>query len=762
MRIHRPLAVVLATLLVLGVASAPAAAQVLPGTPAAPAAPAEPPAAETGMTSQEAARALIGILDDEAARSRLIGELGRIAAGVEPAAGAGAEAAPEETLLETTFAQELGVHTQTMMREVVEVSTRIWMRLSNLADVFTGRAAIDWPALLDQLRSLAIVAAIAFGVLWLARILARWPLASLAELAASRGAVLRVALLALAAVVEFLCLAVAWAATLAAVGSLAAAGDGRVGLVESIFANAFAAIEAVKILIRMGFAPRRPGLRLFPMSDETARYWNRQLALIADFIGYGLLLVVPIVTATVSFAVGLGLRLAIVLAALGWWLALIARNRQRVRAGLADAGARTPSVTLTTVLALVAPVWHLILGGYAVVAFLVWVTRPFDAIGFMVSATLQSAAAVVVGGSLMALISRAITGGVRLPADVKGSLPLLEERLNMLVPGVLRALRIVMAGLIIAGVLQAWDLIDVGAWASGESGALVIRRSITAVVIIVVAMAIWIAATSWIEYRLHPAGGRVSTPRMRTLLSLFRNAFTILLVVIAAMLALSELGVDIAPLIAGAGVLGLAIGFGSQKLVQDIINGAFIQFENAMNEGDVVTVAGISGVVERLTIRSVGLRDLSGVYHIIPFSSVDSVSNFMRGFAFHLAELRVSREEDVAEVKRLMFEAFDRLAATEHRASILEPLEMHGVTDFIDGAVIVRARIKTLPGKQWEVGRAFNEIVKAVFNENDIALPAAPASVWIEGAANETVHRRPARTEAVRPAPEESDAAGDG
>src|SRR3546814_11436324 len=104
------------------------------------------------------------------------------------------------------------------------------------------------------------------------------------------------------------------------------------------------------------------------------------------------------------------------------------------------------------------------------------------------------------------------------------------------------------------------------------------------------------------------------------------------------MLALSQLGINIGPLLAGAGVVGLAVGFGAQKLVQDVITGVFIQFANAFNEGDVVTAGGITGTVERLTIRSVGIRDLSGVYHLVPFRSVHPVSHFMRGSAFHVPE----------------------------------------------------------------------------------------------------------------------------
>ena len=127
-------------------------------------------------------------------------------------------------------------------------------------------------------------------------------------------------------------------------------------------------------------------------------------------------------------------------------------------------------------------------------------------------------------------------------------------------------------------------------------------------------------------------GDAQSHARRRTLLRLFRNAFGVVVVVIAVMVALAQLGLDVAPLLAGAGVVGIAIGFGAQKLVQDIITGVFIQIENAVNEGDLVDVAGLSGRVERVSIRSLRLRSAEGVLHIIPFSSVTTVSNRSRQY----------------------------------------------------------------------------------------------------------------------------------
>ncbi|NJM51624.1 MAG: mechanosensitive ion channel [Sphingomonadales bacterium] len=178
-------------------------------------------------------------------------------------------------------------------------------------------------------------------------------------------------------------------------------------------------------------------------------------------------------------------------------------------------------------------------------------------------------------------------------------------------------------------------------------------------------------------------------------------------------------------------VIGLAIGFGAQSLVQDIITGVFIQFENAINTGDVVTVAGVTGTVERLSVRSIGIRDVAGTYHLIPFSRVDAVANFNRGFAYHVAEVGIAYKESVAAAKEGMVEAFRRLKESELGSAIIADLDMHGVTALGDSAVVVRARICTEPGQQWAVGRAYNELVKEVFDERDIEMPFPHMTVFM-------------------------------
>ena len=171
-------------------------------------------------------------------------------------------------------------------------------------------------------------------------------------------------------------------------------------------------------------------------------------------------------------------------------------------------------------------------------------------------------------------------------------------------------------------------------------------------------------------------------------------------------------------------MLGLAIGFGSQKLVQDVITGVFLQLENAMNAGDFVTAGGLSGTVERLTIRSLGLRDLSGTYHLVPFSSVDTLSNYMRDYSYHLGDYQVAYREDTDTVVARLQDAFaELLEDDEQRGYILDDLEIFGVNELGDSGVTVRVRIKTLPGLQWAVGRAYNRLVKQHLDASGIEIP---------------------------------------
>ena len=692
-------------------------------------------AAEQGggqSLSPDSARALAEALADPATRQALIDELLRAAAATEGTAtgpdSAGTGGPAEETGAppraggdDPSMARRIAEATKDMAEEGLILGQRLTSAVTALIDVASGRRPVNWPRFMETLTSLGMVAGATLATWWIVGRLGQRLLTAMASSAVERGWFGRLLLLIGKGLVDALVILIAWGGGYAL--ALALGDAGRMNITQSLFLNAFLLIEMIKVVLRLILAPRHGALRLPAMSDETANYWYFWLSRLVGLLGYGILLVVPVVTATLSWTVGSSLKVLIALAATLIAIAIILQNRDSVRRAIAGRAARLSGDLTARVLSFLARIWHLLALTYVLSLFGIWLARPFDALSFMMTATLESLAAVAIGVIVVSLLTRAISGGLHLPDDVKRNLPLLERRLNAFVPGILKTVRVLVMIAVLIAIVEAWGIVAVVDWLASELGREIVGRLLAATAILLAAFAIWMAVTSWIEYRLNTQNGYTPTARLRTLLSLFRNALTITLLVVAIMLALSELGVNIGPLLAGAGVVGLAIGFGAQKLVQDIITGAFIQVENALNEGDVVTVAGTTGVVEKLTVRSVALRDLSGVYHLIPFSSVDSVSNFMKGFGYHLAEIGVAYREDIDEVKRAMQEAFEELQSGDHGPSILEPLEMHGVTQFGDSAVVVRARIKCRGGDQWAVGRAYNEIVKRRFDAAGIEIP---------------------------------------
>jgi len=700
------------------------------------------PASEVGAN----ARALAEILQDPQARQALIDRLLAIAeeaeAGPAPEPGGtqppsegkvAAETAAEAPVLSPDLPagliREIAERTKSMAESTSALVLQLARSLGDLGALLAGRRILDWPGIRAAAVSLGSVILVTLATLWLLRALVRPLHGSLARRAEGRGWARRAALLLGSSLIDALLVAAAWAGGYGF--SLFVDDPGRVDLRQGLFLNAFLAIELIKTLMRALSAPRFGALRILPMSDTTANYWYFWLSRLAGLLGYGLLVVVPIANLHLSFEAGRALKLLIPLTAAIMAILVILQNRVAVRAALERSADAREGRFVARAQILIGRAWHLLAIGYVAALFVIWMTRPADAVGFMLSASGRSAVAILAGVLVSLFVSRAITGGMRLPEDIRQRLPLLESRLNALVPTILKVVRSVVLVAVAVAIAQAWELVDVVAWLDSGSGQELLGRLLTAAVILLLAVAIWLGFASWIEYRLSPQATQVPSARARTLLSLLKNAVTIVLATLAVMLTLSQLGLDIGPLLAGAGVVGLAIGFGAQKLVQDIITGIFLQFENAMNEGDVVTAAGISGVVEKLTIRSVGLRDLDGVYHLIPFSSVDSLSNFMRGFAFHVAEIGVAYRESIPEVKAMMQKAFDQLAEGEHGADILPPFEMHGITRFGDSAVVVRARIKTRPGAQWAVGRAYNEIVKELFDQAGIEIPFPHLTVYM-------------------------------
>lgn len=669
------------------------------------------------LAESDVARMLADILRDDDARDALIRQLESAAQtnGDTPVQAAAPDAPPQ-----MSFARQIAEQTRDVAENATNIAFSLMGNASDLLGLFTGESRINWSELSDSAVALALVMAVTIGLFFALRSVGQRIFGAMSRRTGG-GWVFSVVWLAGSSLIDALIIVLAWGGGYSF--ALFTGEAGSMDFRQSLFLNAFLLVEMSKVVLRGILSPRYEKLRFAPMSDETAAYWYFWTSRLVSLLGYGVLLVVPIINAAVSFAVGHSVLILLVVTALVIATLIILQSRDTVATALRARYERDPADMIGRAEAMAAGIWHWLAIAYLLALFIVWVTRPTDALQFMLMATLNSVIAVVIGVIVMAFISRAITGGMRVPGDLRAKLPLLEDRLNAFVPSILRVVRVLVVIAVLISIAQSWQFMDFLSWAASEVGRDVVGRLASAAFVVLMAMAVWLGLSSFVEYRLNPAVGTIPTARERTLLALLRNALTIALIVIASMLTLAELGVNIAPLLAGAGVLGLAIGFGAQKLVQDIITGAFIQFENAMNEGDVVTAGGTTGVVEKLTVRSVGLRDVSGTYHLIPFSSVDMVSNFMKGFAFHVAEIGVAYREDISEVRRLMHRAYDILAEGEHANAILEPLDIQGIVSLGDSAVVVRGRIKTQPGMQWAVGRAYTEIVKQVLDDAGIEIP---------------------------------------
>jgi small conductance mechanosensitive channel len=217
---------------------------------------------------------------------------------------------------------------------------------------------------------------------------------------------------------------------------------------------------------------------------------------------------------------------------------------------------------------------------------------------------------------------------------------------------------------------------------------------------------------------------REQAKRAETLLGIVQKAGRIAIWVVVGMLLLMQVGVNVAPLIAGAGILGLAVGFGAQELVRDVITGFFILLEDHIRVGDVAVINGTGGLVESIGLRTIVLRDLAGVVHIFQNGKIGTLSNMTKEWSAMVFDVRVAYKEDTDKVIEVMREVASSLQQDESLGSkILEPIEVFGVDSFADSAVVIKARLKTQPIEQWAVGREYLRRLKKAFDAEGIEIP---------------------------------------
>ena len=686
---------------------------------------AQTPAPSTPAASPDQIRELIGTLSDSSARAKLVAELETLVAAQQKAA----PATPSDWVAVA----------------LTQISDGMAAITTDLAE--TGKMAHELPYAGRWLRALAtdpdqrdqgldlvlrliIVLAAAIAGEWLVMRLIARPRRSVEQWSATTTAGRWLLLLARVALALVPIAAFVGAAYLVLP---LATQDETTRLVVIALINANVLVRGLlaagrRVLLPASVSGSVRTRRLVAIDDATAVAAYGWLRLLGQVCIYGFFLVSAMSLLGVPRSARDLLLRIVGLAVTTMLVILIVRGRGPVARGIAGGRAARDGAAgeWQLIRARLAEVWHVLAIGYVVGAFLVWALAIRHGFSYLAGATVWTALT-------LALLRLALIGLHRLSrlgaAQAGGTGEMSTARVLALLPPTCRVLEVVLYLIAGLGILQAWD-IDVVGWLESPLGHRILAGGFSIMVILAVAIAAWEIASVMIArslaYGAVPDAPR-SRARLRTLLPLLHNALTVVIVVLTALVVLSELGIDIAPLLAGAGVVGLAIGFGAQSLVKDVITGLFYLFEDTVNVGDVVDVGGgHSGFVESMSIRSIRLRDVEGSVHTVPFSTVAAIKNMTKDFGYSVLDIFIDYRSDLERAIATIGQIEAELRQDKiYGPMITAPTEIMGVEKFADNAVVLRCRTRTVPIQRWTLGREFNRRIKLAFDIAGIGMVAA-------------------------------------
>lgn len=645
-------------------------------------------------------------------------------------------------------------------------------RLSHQIDAFTGELlagaamVVDAPRLIGwahhqvtdpAARQRWLAAATAFVLVFGAAALAEWALRWIIQRARPKFPVRRRdtrpvrAAFALLGLVFDLVPVLVFAAI--AYGAVALALDPLTATRITLSVLAVATIEARLILCfaRALLLPADEGVLFVPLDAETRNYLYIWIKRFAFWCLYGY--AVP----QAAWWLGIpGALYTLLLKLVGLVLALLAivfllQNRSLIAGWIAGNG--TQASGWSRVRRTLADIWQMLAIFYIAGLYAIYALHIEGGFAYVARATFLSIVVIIAARVLVHGVRAMSRHGFAVSPQLKAQFPTLEHRANRYVP----ALTWVASGALyaLAGltVLQAWE-VSAFAWLDTGLARRLGGDLLSIAIIVLVALAVWEIFASAIERYLGKidSGAVPRRTRVRTLLPLLRTAMLSVIVVMSGLIILSHLGIDIAPLLAGAGVVGVAIGFGSQALVRDVITGLFILLEDQLAVGDIVDVGKEhAGVVEAITVRTIRLRDQAGTVHTVPFSEVTTVKNMTREFAYAVARVTIAYGEDIDRTVEILRQVSAELMEDEAlRDVILDPFEYLGVDALNEFSLVLLVRIRTLPSKQYTVGRAYNRLVKNAFEKYGIAsrdpapvmMMAPPAPAGEPGRAEPDLGRR--------------------
>ena len=500
-----------------------------------------------------------------------------------------------------------------------------------------------------------------------------------------------------------------------------------------LIAHVYIGARCVYVLARMLLSPNSDHLRLIPFSDRAAAYsvvWLRRMLLVG-LGGY--------VLAEVGISLGLSwvaydtiVNVTLLLISL-MLVRIILQQRGAVAATLRapplqeDDRPERGRQLLRAARNRLAEVWHVIAILWLLALWAVSALAIEDGFQRLLTASVLTLLVIGAAKGVDELLRRILDQALDPGSEAAQRWPGLPARAATYGP-VLRA--IISCVVIFGGILlllEVWGLEALGWFAGDTLGSRLLGTLFSIGTTLILAIAVWEAANSAIQRRLTRLSRDTQaarSARVRTLLPMLRTVIGVVILVFVVLSSLAQLGVNVAPLLAGAGVVGLAIGFGSQTLVRDVITGVFLLLEDAVAVGDVVMLGGLSGVVEHLSIRSIKLRALDGSIHIIPFSAVTTVTNMTRDFSFAVLDVTVGFGEDTDNVFDVLRDIGREMRAEpKWQGVIRDDIDVWGVEKIGDSGLTIRARVKTEPSARWNVAREFNRRIKRRFDELGIEIP---------------------------------------
>ena len=517
------------------------------------------------------------------------------------------------------------------------------------------------------------------------------------------------------------------------------AGDQMI--VMALILDVVLIVRLCAAVLRFVLAPKRTDLRLVSTDDATAQFLYRHLVNIAGVIGVGLFLYALMepgnsqAAGTFRFWVGVGVTL--------WFM----HFTWRARNGLTDI-IKGEDENLTPGLEKMAAWWPRV----AVVLMAVdWLSMQFILSTGNKTLTPGRSALSLVFIVIAPFLDTMIRGiATHLVPPMQGEGPVAEKVYQDTRLSYVRIGRLILFATLILVLGKLWGL-NLRDWAETGLGTEIAAGIVGFLLIFAAGYLAWEITNLWINRRLvqempEPSveqeggeAGGAGLSRIATVLPILRMTLQAAIVTITMLLALSQLGVNIAPLLAGAGVLGLAIGFGAQTLVKDVVSGVFFLLDDAFRLGEYVDVGGTEGTVEKISVRSLQLRGSTGPVHVVPYGSMSKLTNMSRDWVIMKLKFTVPFDTDLEKVRKIFKKIGQQIQEVpEYAEELLSPFKSQGAADVTDVGIVVRGKFTTKPGGQWAIRKEIYTRVQKAFEENGIEFARKEVRVQMPGHEEDT------------------------